>query len=44
MVKEEKMEAVMERAKELAYDRLAEIMVPEPQDQKQSIQNLLDVF
>jgi ATP-dependent HslUV protease ATP-binding subunit HslU len=44
MVKEEKMEAVMERAKELAYDRLAEIMVPEPQDQKQSIQNLFDVF
>ncbi len=44
MVKEEKMEAVMERARELAYDRLAEIMVPEPKPSQQSIQNLFDVF
>ncbi|ADY73767.1 ATP-dependent hsl protease ATP-binding subunit hslU [Desulfurobacterium thermolithotrophum DSM 11699] len=44
MVKEEKMETVMERARELAYDRLAEIMVPEPQTSQQSIQNLFDVF
>ncbi|GAB6076359.1 ATP-dependent protease ATPase subunit HslU [Desulfurobacterium crinifex] len=44
MVKEEKMEAVMERARELAYDRLAEIMVPEPKPSQQSIQSLFDVF
>ena len=44
MVKEEKMEKVKERAKELAYDRLAEIMVPEPQTPQQSIQSLFDVF
>jgi ATP-dependent HslUV protease ATP-binding subunit HslU len=44
MVKEEKMEEVKERAKELAYDRLAEIMVPEPQSHPQSIQSLFDVF
>ncbi|RUM43706.1 MAG: HslU--HslV peptidase ATPase subunit [Desulfurobacterium sp.] len=44
MVKEEKMEEVKERAKELAYDRLAEIMVPEPQTSPQSIQSLFDVF
>jgi ATP-dependent HslUV protease ATP-binding subunit HslU len=43
MVKEEKISEVEERAKELAYDRLAEIMVPEPQNQ-QSIQSLFDVF
>ncbi len=44
MVKEEKMAQVEERAKELAYDRLAEILVPEPKSQPQSIQNLFDVF
>ncbi len=44
MVKEEKIKEVEERARELAYDRLAEIMVPEPQTPQQSIQNLFDVF
>ncbi len=44
MVKEEKMAQVEERARELAYDRLAEILVPEPKTQPQSIQNLFDVF
>ncbi len=43
MVKEEKIAEVEERARELAYDRLAEIMVPEPQ-QTQSVQSLFDVF
>ncbi|RUM89077.1 MAG: HslU--HslV peptidase ATPase subunit [Thermovibrio sp.] len=43
MVKEEKISEVEERAKELAYERLAEIMVPEPQTQ-QPIQSLFDVF
>ncbi len=43
MVKEEKISEVEERARELAYERLAEIMVPEPQSQ-QSIQSLFDVF
>jgi ATP-dependent HslUV protease ATP-binding subunit HslU len=43
MVKEEKISEVEERARELAYERLAEIMVPEPQNQ-QSIQSLFDVF
>ncbi|RUM42166.1 MAG: HslU--HslV peptidase ATPase subunit [Desulfurobacterium sp.] len=43
-VKEEKMEAVMERAEEIAYDRLAEIMVPESKPSQQSIQSLFDVF
>jgi len=43
MVKEEKIAEVEERARELAYDRLAEIMVPEPQ-QPQSVQSLFDVF
>ncbi|MEO2083190.1 MAG: ATP-dependent protease ATPase subunit HslU [Desulfurobacteriaceae bacterium] len=44
MVKEEKIAEVEERAKELAYERLAEIMVPEPGPQQQSIQSLFDVF
>jgi len=44
MVKEEKMSEVEERAKELAYDRLAEIMVPEPATAQQSLQSLFDVF
>jgi len=44
MVKEEKIKEVEERAKELAYDRLAEIMVPEPKNSPQSIQSLFDVF
>ncbi len=43
MVKEEKIAEVEERARELAYERLAEIMVPEPQ-QPQSVQSLFDVF
>ena len=43
MVKEEKIAEVEERARELAYERLAEIMVPEPQ-QTQSVQSLFDVF
>lgn len=43
MVKEEKIAEVEERARELAYERLAEIMVPEPQ-QSQSVQSLFDVF
>ncbi len=43
MVKEEKIAEVEERARELAYDRLAEIMIPEPQ-QTQSVQSLFDVF
>ncbi|WP_456455496.1 ATP-dependent protease ATPase subunit HslU [Thermovibrio sp.] len=44
MVKEEKIKEVEERARELAYDRLAEIMVPEPRNSPQSIQSLFDVF
>ncbi len=44
MVKEEKIREVEERAKELAYERLAEIMVPEPKAHEQSIQSLFDVF
>ncbi len=44
MVKEEKIAEVEERAKELAYDRLAEIMVPEPTTAQQSLQSLFDVF
>ena len=44
MVKEEKMAEVEERARELAYDRLAEIMVPEPATAQQSLQSLFDVF
>ena len=44
MVKEEKIKEVEERARELAYERLAEIMVPEPRPQQQSIQSLFDVF
>ena len=44
MVKEEKIKEVEERARELAYERLAEIMVPEPQTPQQSIQSLFDVF
>ena len=44
MVKEEKIKEVEERARELAYERLAEIMVPEPQGSPQSIQSLFDVF
>jgi len=44
MVKEEKIKEVEERARELAYERLAEIMVPEPQSSPQSIQSLFDVF
>ncbi len=44
MVKEEKIKEVEERARELAYDRLAEIMVPEPKGAPQSIQSLFDVF
>jgi ATP-dependent HslUV protease ATP-binding subunit HslU len=43
MVKEEKISQVEEKARELAYDRLAEILVPEPQ-QQQPIQSLFDVF
>jgi len=45
MVKEEKMAQVEERARELAYERLAEYMVPEPKHpQQQSVQNLFDIF
>ncbi len=41
MVKEEKLETVREKAKELAYERLAEYMFPEKENQPQTI---FDVF
>jgi len=44
MVKEEKIKEVEERARELAYERLAEVLVPEPQTPQQSLQSLFDVF
>ncbi|WP_457678009.1 ATP-dependent protease ATPase subunit HslU [Thermovibrio sp.] len=44
MVKEEKIKEVEKRARELAYERLAEIMVPEPKSSQQSIQSLFDIF
>ena len=37
MVKEEKLETVREKAKELAYERLAEYMFPEQEKQQQTI-------
>jgi len=43
MVKEEKLSQVEEKAREQAYERLAEIMVPNP-PQPQSIQNLFDAL
>ena len=43
MVKEERMSKVEEKARQLAYERLAEIMVPEP-SQEHSLQNIFDVL
>ena len=43
MVKEERMSKVEEKARQLAYERLAEIMVPEP-SQEHSLQNIFDML
>ncbi len=44
MVKEEKIEEVKQKARELAYDRVADFLVPETSKKAPSFENLFDVF
>jgi len=44
MVKEEKIEEVKQKAREMAYDRIVEYLVPEPSRKAPSFENLFDVF